>query len=71
MRGVKKTDVAQRHEGGASVTDFSVIDVTPTPTPTTPTNEEAFNGRRHNNKYVSVSKGVLSYLIHIQFFSHN
>ena len=59
MRGVKKTDVAQRHKGGASVTAFSGIDVTPTPTPTptTPTNEEVFNGRRHNDKYISGSTG--------------
>ena len=27
--------------------------------------------RRHNNKYVYVSTGVLSYSIHIQFFSQN
>ena len=40
-------------------------------TPTTPTNEEAFNGQRHNNKYVPSSVGVLSYSIHIQFFSQN
>ena len=40
-------------------------------TPTTPTNEEAFNGQRHTDNYVSVWMGVLSYLIHIQFFSQN
>ena len=35
-------------------------------------NKEVFSGRRHNNKYVSAGlEGVLSYLIHIQFFSQN
>ena len=29
------------------------------------------NGRRHNNKYVSVSTGVVPYSIHIQLFSQN
>ena len=43
-----------------------MIDVTPTPT-----NEEAFNGRRHTNKYVSVLLGGLSCSLHIQFFSQN
>ena len=51
---------------GASVIAFSWIDVTPTPT-----NEKAFNGQRHNDKYVYVSTGVLSYSIHIQLFSPN
>ena len=40
-----------------SVIAFSEIDVPPTPTPT---NKEAFNGRRYNDKYVSVSTGFLS-----------
>ena len=52
--------------GGASVIVFSGIDPTPTPT-----NKEAFNGRRGNNKYVYDSMDVLSYLIHIQFVSQN
>ena len=69
--------VSAQQNGGASVIAFRGINVTPTttdvtPTPTpTPTNEEAFNGRRHNDKYVSVSTGVLSYSIHIRFFSQN
>ena len=49
---------------------------TPTPTP----HEEGINGRRrkstnngrrHNGKYMYASMSVLSYSIHIQFFSHN
>ena len=32
---------------------------------------QLFNGRIHNNKYVSVSTGVLSSSIHIKFFSQN
>ena len=47
---------------------YSMIDITPTPTPT---NKEAFNGRRHTDKYVSVSTGGLSCPLHIQFFSQN
>ena len=63
--------VSAQRNGGASIIAFKGIYVTPTPTPT-PTNEEAFNGQRHNNdKYVSVSMDVLSYSIHIQFFSQN
>jgi len=31
----------------------------------------SFNGRRHNHKYVSFSTDVLSYSIHIRFFSQN
>ena len=33
--------------------------------------KESLNGRRHTNKYGSVLTGVLSYSIHIQFFSQN
>ena len=52
--------------------DRSGIDVTVTPTPTpTPTNKEALNGRIYNNKYEYFSMGVLSYSMHIQFFSQN
>ena len=56
---------AQRN-GVASVIAFSGINPTPTPM-----NEEAFNRRRHNDKYVYDSMDVLSYSIHIQFFSQN
>ena len=55
-----------QRNGGESIIAFSGINVTPTPTPT---NKEAFNRQRHNNKYGSVLTGVLSYSIHIQFFS--
>ena len=51
--------------GGASVA-FSCINATPTTQP-----NKAFNGRIHNNKYVYVLTGVLSYSIHIQLFSQN
>ena len=64
---------AQRN-GGASDIAF-----TPTPTPTPQSmllllllhkqKKKAFNGRRHNNKYVSVLMDDLPYSIHIQFFS--
>jgi len=43
---------AQRNRG-ASVIAFSGIDVTPTPT-----NEEAFNGRRHNHKVTRNMKKI-------------
>ena len=57
--------VSAQRNGGASVIAFRGIDVTPTttdvtPTPTpTPTNEEVFNSRRHNHKYVYNSMDVL------------
>ena len=51
-----------QQNGGASVIAFGGIAVTPTPTPT---NKEASNGLRHNDKYVSVSTGVLSHSIHM------
>ena len=60
--------VSAQRNGGASVIASRGIDVTPTPTPT---NEEAFNGLRINDKYVYVQMGALSYSIHIQFFSQN
>ena len=70
--------LSTQRNGGASFIVFRGIDVTltltPTPTPTltlTPTNKEAFNGQRHNDKYVSVSTGVLLYSIHMQLFSQN
>ena len=67
--------VSAQRNGGASVIAFRGIDVTPTTTditPThTPTNKEAFNGWRRNHKYVYDSMDVLSYSIHIQFFSQN
>ena len=56
---------------------FSMIDITPTPMidvtppPPTPQTKKASNGRRHNDKYLYFSLGVLSYSIHIQFFSQN
>ena len=55
--------VSAQRNGGASVIAFRGIDVTPTttdvtPTPT-PTNDEVFNGRRHNHKYVYDSMDVL------------
>ena len=66
--------VSVQQNEGTSVIAFCGIDVIPTPTPTltltpTPTNEEASNGRRHNNMYVSVLTGALSYSIHTQLFS--
>ena len=67
--------VSAQRNGGASVIAFRGIDVTPTTTdvtpPPSPTNEEVFNRRRHNHKYVYDSMDVLSYSIHIQFFSQN
>ena len=73
--------------GGASVIAFSTIDVTPQRereekrTEMTAQREELLyesivtlrllNGRRHNDKNVSGLVGVLSYSIHIQFFSQN
>ena len=67
--------VSTQQNRGASDITFRGIDVTPTTTdvtPTlTPTNEEAFNGRRHNHKYEYDSMDVLSYSIYLQFFSQN
>ena len=57
---------SDQRNGGASIIAFSGINVAPTPTPT---NKEAFNRRRYNNKHGSILTGVLSYSIHIQFFS--
>jgi len=50
---------------------YSTIEVTPTPTPI-PTNKEASNGQRHKCQvYIFVSMDIMSYSIHIQFFSQN
>ena len=51
-----------------NVTPTGTPTATATPTPT-PTNEEAFNRRRRNGKYVDILTGVLSYSIQIQLFS--
>ena len=64
---------AQRNRGASDILysycySYSTVDVTPTSTPRA---KKAFNGQRHNGKYVSISTGVLSYSIHIQFFSQN
>ena len=45
---------------------YSRINIT-----TTPTNKEAFNGWRYNNKYISISTGCLSCSLQIQIFSQN
>ena len=64
--------VSAQKDRGASDIAF-----TPTPTPRSMLlllNEQkkmAFNGWRHTDKYIFVSMGVLSYSIHIQFFSQN
>ena len=69
MQEESKEDGVRPAAREVQVIYFCTNDVTPTPS--SQTNEKAFNGWRHNDKYVFISTGVLSYSIHIQWFSQN